>query len=234
MAPRTQKHRLKWPLNAQQVQKLDEMLESLFRDISNNSIFPFVDDGDMLYFDGLNLQRLAIGAANTVIRSNGSEPSWGQVDLTLDVTGTLPAANGGTGIATYTIGDLLYASAATILSKLAAVATGNALISGGVGAAPLWGKVGLTTHVSGTLPIANGGTNSTSTPTAGGAVYGDGTAMKVTAAGTAGQVLTSAGAAAPIWAAASGGSGGITGLLTNGDPANPELMFDSFGDVITV
>ena len=78
-------------------------------------------------------------------------------------TSVLAAANGGTGNSSYTIGDILFASGATALSKLADVATGNALISGGVGVAPLYGKIGLTTHVSGTLPIANGGTGSTST-----------------------------------------------------------------------
>jgi hypothetical protein len=60
-------------------------------------------------------------------------------------------------------------------------------------------QVALATDVTGTLPIANGGTNSTSTPTAGGAVYGTSTAYAITAAGTAGQVLTSAGASAPTW-----------------------------------
>lgn len=75
------------------------------------------------------------------------------------ITGTLGADHGGTGIASYAVGDILYASAATTLSKLADVATGNALISGGVTTAPSWGKIGLTTHVSGILPIANGGTN---------------------------------------------------------------------------
>jgi hypothetical protein len=74
----------------------------------------------------------------------------------------VPAANGGTGITSYTVGDLLYASGSTALSKLADVATGNALISGGVGVAPAWGKIGLGTHVSGTLPVANGGTGITS------------------------------------------------------------------------
>jgi hypothetical protein len=57
----------------------------------------------------------------------------------------------------------------------------------------------LTTGVTGTLPIANGGTNSTATATAGGAGYGTGTAHAYTAAGTLGQVLTSAGAGAPTW-----------------------------------
>jgi hypothetical protein len=65
---------------------------------------------------------------------------------------------GGTGIYTYVIGDLLYASNTSVLSRLAGVATGNALISGGIGVAPAWGKVGLTAHVSGILGSANGGT----------------------------------------------------------------------------
>jgi hypothetical protein len=78
----------------------------------------------------------------------------------LTLTNALDATSGGTGQSSYSIGDLLYASTTTALSKLADVATGNALISGGVGVAPSWGKIGLTTHVSGTLPIANGGTGS--------------------------------------------------------------------------
>ena len=58
----------------------------------------------------------------------------------------------------YAVGDIVYASTTTTFAKLAGVATGNALISGGVGAAPAWGKIGLATHVDGTLAIANGGT----------------------------------------------------------------------------
>ncbi len=55
--------------------------------------------------------------------------------------GTAVAAQfGGTGQSSYTIGDLLYASGATALSKLADVATGSCLISGGVGVAPSWGS----------------------------------------------------------------------------------------------
>ena len=75
---------------------------------------------------------------------------------------TVPATAGGTGQTSYAVGDLLYANTTTTLAKLADVATGNALISGGVGVAPSWGKIGLTTHVSGVLPVANGGTNASS------------------------------------------------------------------------
>jgi hypothetical protein len=59
---------------------------------------------------------------------------------------------------------------------------------------------------SGTLAIAQGGTNSSATATAGGAGYGTGTAHAYTAAGTAGQVLTSNGASAPTWSGISGGT----------------------------
>jgi hypothetical protein len=114
--------------------------------------------------------------------------------------GTLIAANGGTGFASYAVGDLLYADTTTTLAKLADVATGNALISGGVGTAPSWGKIGLTTHVDGILPIANGGTNGTATPTTYGVSYGTGTAYAFTAAGTTGQVLTATTGSAPTWA----------------------------------
>lgn len=79
---------------------------------------------------------------------------------TLSTLDTLTAATGGTGITSYAVGDLLYASDTTTLSKLADVATGSVLLSGGVNTAPSYGKVGLTTHVSGILPVANGGTGS--------------------------------------------------------------------------
>lgn len=60
------------------------------------------------------------------------------VSLTAGVTGVLPIANGGTGLSSYAVGDLVYYAAGTALSRLAAVALGSVLISGGVGAAPSW------------------------------------------------------------------------------------------------
>lgn len=133
------------------------------------------------------------------------------------LAGTLIAVNGGTGQASYAIGDLLYADTTTTLAKLPDVATGNALISGGISTAPAWGKIGLTTHVSGVLPIANGGTNGTSTPTAGAVPYGTGTAYGFTAAGAAGQVLTSNGAGVPTWTTNAGGD--VTGPASSTDNA---------------
>jgi hypothetical protein len=129
---------------------------------------------------------------------------------------TIAAIYGGTGLTSYAIGDLVYADTTTTLAKLPDVATGNALISGGVGAAPSWGKIGAATHISGTLPIANGGTNSTATPTNGGVAYGTGTAFAFNSAGTSGQVLTSAGAAAPTWTSQSSISVGTATNIAGG------------------
>jgi hypothetical protein len=113
MAARSQPYRLQWPLNAEQVAQLDEMLQILFDDIQNGSIT--VDEeqfdgllepdqggtglttyvkGDMLYaLTSAILARLTLGASGTVLKSNGTLPSWGQVDLTSNVTGDLPFSN---------------------------------------------------------------------------------------------------------------------------------------------
>jgi hypothetical protein len=139
---------------------------------------------------GYTLNTLGVGAgisvtnglgtitlANTGVLSftggtTGLTPSTATTgDVTL--AGTLIAANGGTGFASYAVGDLLYANTTTTLAKLPDVATGNALISGGVGVAPAWGKIGLTTHVSGILGVPNGGSGAA---TLTGYVKGNGTA----------------------------------------------------------
>lgn len=78
----------------------------------------------------------------------------------------------------------------------------------------------LATGVTGTLPIANGGTNNASLAvTAGGVVYTDGSKLVNVGAGTSGQVLQSNGASAPTWSTPSSGGvsslNGQTGAVTN-------------------
>ena len=60
-------------------------------------------------------------------------------------------------------GDILYASSATVLSRLAKDANSTRVLTNtGTGNIPVWAQVTLTSGVTGTLPVANGGTGITS------------------------------------------------------------------------
>jgi hypothetical protein len=134
------------------------------------------------------------------VPAGGGAPAFGAIDISAvaAVTGTLAAANGGPGQSSYAVGDILYASTSTALSKLADVAVGNALIAGGVGVAPAWGKITLTNHVSGILPIGNGGTG-LSAWTTNGLFYGGASAMGQTAAPTTGQIVVGSAGGVPVF-----------------------------------
>lgn len=147
----------------------------------------------------------------------------------ITLAGTLIPANGGTGLSSYAVGDLIYASASATLAKLAGVATGNALISGGVTTAPSWGKIGLTTHVSGTLPVANGGTGAASF-TQYTLLYGNTTsAFGEVAVGTTGQILVGVTGGAPVFTSVP-----ASGVSTIGFGTTGLTPSSAIGGVVTV
>jgi hypothetical protein len=169
------------------------------------------------YWDVLSVSNGSSATVGTVTSvdvtggTTGLTTSGGPITTggTITLAGTLAAANGGTGQTSYAVGDLLYASTTTALSKLADVATGNAVISGGVGVAPSYGKIGLTTHVSGTLPVGNGGTGLTSTPSNGQLDIGNGTGFTRTTL-SAGSNVTITNGVGSITIAASSGASALT------------------------
>ena len=129
---------------------------------------------------GYTLNTLGFGAGISV--TNGS--------------GTITVAN--TGVLSNIAGTGISVSSAT--GNVTVANTGVLSFSAGTtGLTPATATTGAVT-LSGTLVIANGGTNATATPTAGAVAYGTGTAYAFTAAGTAGQTLISAGAGTPTWA----------------------------------
>jgi hypothetical protein len=199
-----------------------------------NALSPITTTGDLIIGTGVNTaSRLAIGANGYLLTSNGTTASWvaapasgvttfsaGTTGLTpstatggaVTLAGTLAVANGGTNITSYAVGDIIYASTTGVLSSLADIATGNALITGGVGVAPSYGKIGLTTHVSGTLPVANGGTGDT-TYTNGQLLIGNTTGNTLTKATlTAGSGITITNGTGTITIATSGGGGTVTSV----------------------
>ena len=123
--------------------------------------------------DGLDIAKLAYGAANQLLGVNAAananewktiQGTTNEIDIThaagsitIGIVDPLIAVKGGTGQSVYAVGDLLYASTTTILSKLPDVATGSYLASGGIGVAPAWATLnqaavaGLTTGSSPTF-----------------------------------------------------------------------------------
>ena len=93
-------------------------------------------------------------------------------------------------------GGVLYTNGSGVVAQ-ATAGSANQVLHGGT--TPSFGAVSLTGDVSGTLPIANGGTNTGSIGSAGTVAYSTGTAYGFSAVGSAGQVFLSGGAGAPTW-----------------------------------
>ncbi len=189
--------------------------------LTTNSLVTVGQGGTGVYaFGGANTV-LYTSAANTLASvtpstangqflqtsTSGSAPTWAT---------TLGVANGGTGLNSFTTNDLMYGAGTAAASLLAPGATTGAVLMNTAAGAPSWSLLSALPSTSGLLPIANGGTNSSATPTNGGVCYGTGSAYAITAASTAaGQFLqtTSAGSA-PTWLTTLGVANGGTGLTT--------------------
>lgn len=86
---------------------------------------PTTTEGDVIYRHSSALTRLAIGAANTMLTSNGTDPAWTTLTATLDA------------LFSSTQGAVLYRGAAT-WAALAPGTAGQFLATGGAAANPSW------------------------------------------------------------------------------------------------
>jgi len=144
--------------------------------------------GDLLYASSAstyaNLADVATG--NALLSGGiGVAPAWGKVSLTAAISGVLPVANGGTGLASGTSGGVLaYTASGTLASSalltanaimlgggaaatptvLASLGTTTTVLHGNAAGAPTFGAVSLTADVTGNLPVTNlnSGTSATS------------------------------------------------------------------------
>lgn len=176
---------------------------------------------------GVDTWALASAAALTrvddtnVTLTLGGSPSTALLaatSLTLGWTGQLGMTRGGTGQATCTMGDMLYASAANTWAKLAIGGSGYVLgaSSGGI---PEWIQAVTATH---------GGTAQTS--------YAQGDVLYASAIntlaklgiGTAGQVLTVGGGNVPVWQ-----SPGVGGTVTVVNVTSSDLTVGGSGYTTT-
>ena len=160
------------------------------------------------------------GTGLGTIPTNGQLLIGNGTDYTLNTLGTGVGILVTNGLGTITVANTGVLSNISGAGISVSGATGNVTITntgvlsfsaGTTGLTPATATTGVVT-LAGKLVIANGGTNSTSTPTAGAVPYGTGTAYAFTAAGTAGQVLTSAGAGVPTWTTPTTGTVTSVGL----------------------
>ena len=142
------------------------------------------------------------------------------VDLTTQVTGTLPIANGGSGQTTAQTAMNAFAGAVTSGSYLRGNGTNVVMAAIQAGDVPTLNQntTGTASNVTGTVAIANGGTGQTTqtaafdalapTTTKGDLIASDGTDNVRVPVGTNGYVLTADSTAASGVAWAAGGGGG--------------------------
>jgi len=147
---------------------------------------------------------------------SGTIPTWNQSTTGNAATATkLAATKNINGVAFDGSADITItaiADAGTLSgTTLNATITGSSLTSVGTITTGTWSATN--------IGIAHGGTNTNATPTAGAIVYGNGTAYAISAAGTSGQYLQSAGTGAPIWAQP--GPASIQVLSTSGTYTTP-------------
>lgn len=180
--------------------------------------------GAVSYGTGTSYAFTAAGTSGQVLTSNGAgAPTWASpasgVTLSEDDGATVryPVFASGTGsfstgFVDITTTPLSYTPSTGTLTAAAFSGSGVSLTSLNAG-----------NISSGLVPVVRGGTGTSANPVAGAVAFGTGTEYNFTAAGTAGQVLTSNGAGTPTWTTISGGATLADDTTTNASTYYPTL-----------
>jgi hypothetical protein len=177
-----------------------------------------VGESAYVYYNGTDYVKLsstvATGVTSFTAGTTGLTPSTATTGA-VTLAGTLAVANGGTGLTAGTSGGVLAYTATGTLASSAALTANALVLGGGAGAAPAplgslgttstvlhgnaagaptFGAVALGTDVSGTLPVANGGTGLTAGTSGGILAYTAAGTLASSAALTANKVVIGGGA----------------------------------------
>jgi hypothetical protein len=189
-----------------------DTINSLARYISD--ILPSADNSYDLGNNSLGWRNFRISGVGTIATLQVTSVTSGVWAGT-----AISAVNGGTGQNTYAIGDILYASSSTALTRLAAGTAGSVLASGGAGAAPSWVLAS----------SGSGGAGTVATPTASNLVaYYPGTGASVASYNRVS--IDTANSSVEI-SSQNSKSGLILNAL-NGSISNLAEFKNSFGDVL--
>lgn len=113
-------------------QKFNQLLRGFKAAVAAAANTILTTRGDLLTRDASALKRLAVGGANTVLKSDGTDPAWGQVQTAMIADDAVTLAKQAHG----TAGNVPTFDASGAPAVVATGTTGQVLTSNGAGAAP--------------------------------------------------------------------------------------------------